>query len=252
MKEKIKKYVKIAAIVLVLVLYGYFFIYQQLHENNILKSREADLLAENQRIEKEIKSLLDRASLIEILNAEIQDLENNLNHDLTDGANLVLFFEKMMQQNVVLGEYITNPTQEFSTFRALPLELRMAGNYRAVMNILHYLEYQPNMTQLQDVFIRAFNYPEDVERYVVKEEDLTNLSEWVLVERDPATVLPGESPFEEVLITREIEVSLNELFKGYVVAEFTLVFYTTPDPEAKVHLDSVRDWPVSNPNPFIQ
>ncbi|MDD4343561.1 MAG: hypothetical protein PHH19_04245, partial [Eubacteriales bacterium] len=151
---------------------------------------------------------------------------------------------------LILASYAVSPVEDFESFYALPSRLTLVGNYRGVMNVLNYMEYQPNMTQIQDLVIRKLEEEEEIETYYGTAEELGTLTETILVERDPSTVLPGESPYEEIEITRAIEVDLMEMFNGRVIAECTYVLYTVPTPEAKIQLQNIKSWKTGNQNPF--
>lgn len=249
MRDKTQKYLKIAGIVLIFLLYFHFLIFNQVQERGILKAEEKRLQLENQGYEEKLEGLKHSEEIIEYLEIEAQLVESKLKHDLTDGAFLVNLTEKVNKEKLKMVSYINSPMEDFEDFYALPARLTLVGNYRGVMNVLNYMEYQPNMTQIQDLVIKRLEESE-IEKYYGTKENYGLLRERVLVERDPSTVLPGESPFEEIEITRAIEVNLEELFCGRVIAECTYILYTVPTPEAKIQLENIQNWKTGNPNPF--
>lgn len=250
MSEKILKHLKVAGLVVIFALYLYFIVFNLFQDRSFLKGEEKRLVEENQAYEERLEGLNDTEKILDFLLQEAELVEEKLKYDLQDGAFLVNFTEKITKEKLLMPSYVIYPPQDFGSFYALPGRVTLVGNYRGVMNVLNYMEYQPNMTQVQDLVIRELEN-EDIEKYYGSEDDFNQLTEWVLVERDPATVLPGESPYEEVEITRAIEVNIDELFTGKVVAECTYVLYTIPSPEAKINLKNIQKWNTGNLNPFI-
>lgn len=250
MREKIIKYLKIGGIILLFALYLYFLIFNQFQSKTFFQSETEKILDENNNLEKRLSQLKDSEAILSTLETEAKLVEEKLNHNLSDGAFLVNLTEKITKENLILASYVVSPIEDFDSFYALPSRLTLVGNYRGVMNVLNYMEYQPNMTQIQDLVIRKLEEEDEIETYYGTAEELGTLTETVLVERDPATVLPGESPYEEIEITRSIEVDLMELFNGKVVAECTYVLYTVPTPEAKIQLQNIKSWRTGNQNPF--
>jgi len=250
MREKLTKYLKIAGIIVIIALYSFFLIYNQLQDTSILKSEVETLEEENQNLENRIKELKNSEEILHYLEEEANLVEEKLGHDLSDGAFLVKLTEKITKEKLILASYAVKPIEDFESFYALPSELTLVGNYRGVMNVLNYMEYQPNMTQVQDLTIRKLDDEDEIAEYYGTAEELGTLTERVLVERDPQTVLPGESPYEEIEITRAIEVNPIEMFDGNVIAECTYVLYTLPTPEAKIQLENIQSWNIGNRNPF--
>jgi hypothetical protein len=250
MREKIIKYSKIAGIVLLAALYLYFLIFNQFQSGSGFKSELERIQEENSNLEKRLSQLEDSEAILKSLEAEAFLVEEKLNHDLSDGAFLVNLTEKITKEKLILASYAVSPVEDFESFYALPSRLTLVGNYRGVMNVLNYMEYQPNMTQIQDLVIRKLEEEKEIETYYGTAEELGTLTETILVERDPSTVLPGESPYEEIEITRAIEVDLMEMFNGRVIAECTYVLYTVPTPEAKIQLQNIKSWKTGNQNPF--
>ena len=249
MSDKRLKYLKIAGITLLVVLYLYFLIFNQLQHRAILKEEEKGLIEVNQAYEKKLEGLDNTEEILIYLEEEAVLVEEKLKHDLRDGAFLVKLTEKITKEKIIMGSYSISPVQDFQSFYALPGKITLVGNYRGVMNVLNYMEYQPNMTQIQDLTIKYLE-EDEIEIYYGSGEDFGLLTESILVERDPATVLPGESPYEEVQITRAVEVNLEELFSGRVIAECTYVLYTIPTPQAKIELNNIQNWRTGNLNPF--
>lgn len=249
MTDKRLKYLKIAGLTFILAFYLYFLIFSQLQDNIILKREEKRLIEENLAYAERLEGLKNTEEILTYLEKEALLVEEKLKHDLRDGAFLVNLTEKISKEKLILASYSISPVQDFQSFYALPGKITLVGNYRGVMNVLNYMEYQPNMTQIQDITIKDMEENE-IEMYYGSGEDFGLLTDKILVERDPATVLPGESPYEEVEITRFIEVNLDELFSGRVIAECTYVLYTIPSPQAKIELNNIQNWRTGNPNPF--
>ncbi len=250
MRERILKYLKIGGIVLLFSLYLYFLIFGQFQKGTFFKSEKEKIQKENRNLEKRLTILKDSEAILNSLETEAELVEEKLNHDLSDGAFLVNLTEKITKENLILASYQVSSVEDFESFYALPSKITLVGNCRGVMNVLNYMEYQPNMTQVQDLVIRKLEEEEEIKTYYGTAEDLGTLTERVLVERDPVTVLPGESPYEEIEITRSIQIDLVEMFNGRVVAECTYVLYTVPTPEVKIQLQNIQSWRTGNSNPF--
>ena len=251
MKERMKEILKIFLVVLLLAAYGWFALYSQWQEGRYLRTQELQMQDSNNALQARIGEIRQKESQLPVLEEEVELLQSKLNHDLSDGAFLVKLLEKIRQENTILASYKMGDVVDLGKVYALPLEMKMAGDYRSVMGILNYLEYQPNLTQVQKLRLEVPG-EEQLAAYYGTREELGTRTEWVLVERDPATVLPGESPFEELLITRIAEVDLREMFKGTVEAELLVVLYTVPTPEAKIQLENIRRWDLGSGNPFLQ
>lgn len=250
MREKLKKYLIIAAVIVLAGLYLFFFIYSQFQSRGLIMDDKTKIIEENRGLERRLKELKNNEEILVFLETEAELVQEKLKHDLKDGAFLVNLTEKISSERLIMASYSVSKMEDFGSFYALPSRLTLVGNYRGVMNVLNYMEYQPNMTQIQDLTIRKLEEKDEIEQYYGTAEEIGKLTERVLVERDPLTVLPGESPYEEIEITRAVEVNLTELFDGRVVAECTYVLYTVPTPEAKIQLQNIQSWRTGNLNPF--
>lgn len=250
MNARVKKYLILFAAVVFFTFYAYFMLFGMQKAKTELVSEKANLIQQNKLLEQEINELESNEQELDILRGEVALIQEKLNHDLSDGAFLVNLTEKVKKEGLIMASYITESIEDLGSFYALPGKVTLVGNYRGVMNTLNYMEFQANMTQVQDLSIRKLEEEGEISQYYGSAEEIGRLTERVLVERDPATVLPGESPYEEIEITRVVDVNLTELFDGRVVAECVYILYTVPTPEAKIQLQNIQNWQTGNSNPF--
>ncbi len=250
MKPKMKKFLLILVVVIACVFYIYFVLFGFQKTKTDLLSQKASLIQENKLLEQAISDLKSSENQLGLLREEVAHIQEKLNHDLSDGAFLVNLTEKVKKEGLIMASYTTDPIEDLGSFYALPGKVTLVGNYRGVMNTLNYMEFQPNMTQIQDLTIRKLEEEGELAQYFGSAEELGLLTERILAERDPATVLPGESPYEEIEITRVLDINLTELFDGRVMAECVYILYTVPTPEAKIQLQNIQNWQTGNSNPF--
>lgn len=250
MNPRVKKYLLLFAVIVFATFYIYFLLFGFQKSKGDLLSQKSNLIQQNKLLEQKISDLQSSEDQLELLRKEVVYIHEKLNHDLSDGAFLVNLTEKVRKEGLIMASYITEPIEDLGSFYALPGRVTLVGNYRGIMNTLNYMEFQPNMTQIQDLTIRKLEDEGELSQYYGSAEEIGLLTERVLAERDPATVLPGESPYEEIEITRSLDVDLIELFDGRVVAECVYILYTLPTPEAKIQLQNIQNWQTGNSNPF--
>ncbi len=142
---------------------------------------------------------------------ELERARSQFNTDMKDGLFLVEFSRKLAQKEVLLNFFEPQDIIDQQTVLVLPVDLKLDGNYRRVVEVIDDLENQSNVTTIGDL------------KFHRMEKELES----------------------------ETDERVQSLTKGTVEVELLLYIYSLPTPEGRLFLDDIKNWKFGRDNPFV-
>ena len=225
-KANPKNIIILVVILLGLISYGYFIIYPKYIEytqvSNELENANIQLMKDEDEL-GEIPTLKDE---LHNLSEELDIKSKKLSYDIQDGMFLVGLSNIMNKYNVDLIDYNVDKMIKFENFNAIPITLKVRGNYRYIREIMYYLEEQKNVTQIQN-----FNMETYIKNKKINFNDVNNSNNNL----NPA----------------DIKLYQENKAKGDVTATFKFITYMDQDPNLKLNIENPSNWKTGKFNPFV-
>ncbi len=226
MKINPKNVLILVSILFGIVVYGYLMLYPKYNE---YKKVSDELEFKNQQLEKDKIELDKRPQLKEELahlSLELNSKSKRLSYDMQDGMFLVGLSNIMKKYGINLLDYTIEEYIPYEKFYAVPINLKIQGNYRYIREIMYYLEEQKDVTQIQNFTMQTY-IPE-------------------------VKISPSESNgLNQGLGDIDLGPSPKAKAKGDVTADFKFVIYMSKKPKLKLKTENPNNWKPGKLNPFV-
>lgn len=218
-----KEIIATIAISCAFIAYVYLFIYPKYTEYKESINSLSIIESNISTYENKILEMPVLQETLNSLNNEINVKSKILAHNMEDGMFLIGLSNLMKQLDVDMVDYSVHEYLPYQTFYAIPTTITVRGDYKNIREIMHYMEFQKNMTQI-------LNY--DVKSYI---ED-----------KDSNTQPIVDSERNEMI--NQIDVKPKN--KGIVEATFNFIMYSSEYPKIELNNSDFSNWNPGKYNPF--
>lgn len=229
----LKNILIIVTVFLALFIYVYILLYPKYIE---YKSTKDNL----NNVEMELNSYRQRAMDIPRLRDELANVNSQLytksrrlSYDMEDGMFLIGLSNELSDYNVDLDSYNVDEIKKYDTFYAIPITLKISGNYRNIREVMYYLEEQKNMTQILD-YEMTLKEPEVEE--TPQEQQVTTVTQ---PDGSVTTVPVPTTPVEPPKPNGDIDATLK------------VMVYSANNPKLNLDTSNPSSWKPGKLNPFV-
>lgn len=280
----LRKAVLVVFAILTIFIFSYSVLYPKF--KSVANTREA---IENEK--KKLGIYQEEVSSIPILEERLRDatIEVNkksekLDYNMEDGLFIVGLDKKMEEQNISLVNFEIGNSESYEKFYAIPITLKVRGDYRHIRELMYYLEEQKNITQVLDYSMNTYieelneNKDESINNNVFTIQVpskstayYTQNSAIYHLYKDCSSLSTSEPIIEGVVgeltknpcleCLKKYNLDKNQLpgqvqeiqkpkAKGIIEAEFKFIIYTKENPTKILDIENPASWKKGKYNPF--
>ncbi|WP_042278064.1 type 4a pilus biogenesis protein PilO [[Clostridium] dakarense] len=249
-------------VVLILGLYGYFFVFPKFTQFMKSKNNLESSLSELNGYKQELEELPVKQEKLDSLTREAKAKSRQLSHDMEDGLFLIGLDKIMKSLDIKLNNYQISDSVNYTNFYAIPMSLNVEGDYRRIRELIYYLEEQKNITQVMDYNMsakmtevkketakRVYWTIEDTNYHLDKE--CKNMLEGNVLYGTP-TQSGGRKPDPDCVgdASNTIDVKVTSKASGDISANIDFIVYSSDKDIIKLETDNPATWKHGKYNPF--